>query len=107
MPNYDFAPHKELMLDFTTHREIPGNDIIVSVDNQLVYRTMTGYADREAGRKIDENTLYFLFSASKPITCASALRLVERGLLDLKAPLSEYMPEFAHLTVDDGVNPPH
>ena len=95
------------MLDFTTHREIPGNDIIVSVDNQLVYRTMTGYADREAGRKIDENTLYFLFSASKPITCASALRLVERGLLDLKAPLSEYMPEFAHLTVDDGVNPPH
>ncbi len=107
MPNYDFAPLKELMLDFTTHREIPGNDIIVSVDNQPVYRTMTGYADREAGRKIDENTLYFLFSASKPITCASALRLVERGLLDLKAPLSEYMPEFAHLTVDDGVNPPH
>ena len=105
--SYNFSPLEELMHDFTEHREIPGADIIVALDGKPVYRYFTGYADREAGRKIDENTLYFLFSASKPITCASALRLVERGLLDLKAPLSEYMPEFAHLTVDDGVNPPH
>ena len=105
--SYNFSPLEELMHDFTEHREIPGADIIVALDGKPVYRYFTGYADREAGRKIDENTLYFLFSASKPITCASALRLVERGLLDLKAPLSEYMPEFAHLTVEDGVNPPH
>ena len=104
---YNFAPLQELMHDFTEHREIPGVDIIVALDSQPIYRYYTGYADREAGRKIDENTQYFLFSATKPITCASALRLVEQGKLDLKAPLADYIPEFAHLTVDDGVNPPH
>ena len=104
---YNFSPLEELMQDFTEHREIPGADIIVALDGKPIYRYFTGYADREAGRRIDENTQYFLFSASKPITCASALRLVEQGKLDLKAPLADYMPEFAHLTVEDSVHPPH
>ena len=105
--SHNFTPIKELMHELTECRGIPGADIIVSVDNTPVYRYFTGYSDREAGRKIDENTRYFLFSASKPMTCASALRLVERGLLDLNAPLYEYLPEFAHVLVDDGKNPPH
>ena len=107
MTNYDFSPVKELMQDFTERREIPGVDITVSVGYTPVYRYMTGFADREACRRIDENTRFFLFSASKPITCASVLRLVERGLFYFKAPLAAYMPEFAHPIIEDGKSKPH
>ena len=103
----DFHLLEALMRDFTEKRDIPGVDLTVAVGYDIVYRFQTGYADRANRKPITDNTQYFLYSASKPITCAAVLRLVERGDIDLAAPLSDYLPEFANLTVDNGTDAPH
>jgi CubicO group peptidase (beta-lactamase class C family) len=53
-----------------------------------------GVADEETGRPWAEDTLQLVFSTTKGATALCALRLVERGELDLDAPVADYWPEF-------------
>jgi CubicO group peptidase (beta-lactamase class C family) len=54
-----------------------------------------GLADATRGRAWREDTLQLVFSATKGVTAICVHRLVERGLLDLDAPVARYWPEFA------------
>lgn len=78
---------------------IGGNDCAVYLDGKPVFRHFAGWQDRERGIRIDENTLYRMFSMTKPITCAAALQLFEQGRFLLSDPLSDYLPEFADMKV--------
>lgn len=55
-----------------------------------------GFADLAGGRYWEENSVQITFSATKGMTAACVLALVERGHLDLDAPVASYWPEFAH-----------
>lgn len=81
---------------------IPGFDLMVCRDGACVLRYMGGYSDRENQIPMQGNELYNLFSCSKPITVTAAMQLWEMGLFQLDDLLSDYMPEFAHMTVQDG-----
>ena len=85
--------------DFLVGWRIPGNDCIVTKDHETVYRYMTGWADREAGRAMRGDELYFFWSASKVITSSLGMRLLEEGKFTMNDPLAEYMPEFRDMTV--------
>lgn len=54
-----------------------------------------GIADPATGRPWEENTAVVVFSATKGVTSVCAGMLVERGTLDLDAPVAESWPEFA------------
>lgn len=54
-----------------------------------------GAADRETGRGWQPDTLQLVFSGTKGFAAACVLLLVERGRLDLDAPVARYWPEFA------------
>lgn len=45
------------------------------------------------------NKYFYLFSATKPVTCTGALRLIERGKLALEDTVGRYIPEFANVRV--------
>lgn len=47
----------------------------------------------------EKNTIYRIFSMSKPITTVAAMILFERGIIDLYDPLSEYLPSFKNMQV--------
>ena len=53
-----------------------------------------GVANADTGETWDRDTLQLVFSTTKGATALCALRLVERGELDLDAPVAEYWPEF-------------
>jgi CubicO group peptidase (beta-lactamase class C family) len=53
-----------------------------------------GYADREAGRPMTPDAIFLLASATKPIATAAILAEVERGLVDLDAPVARTLPSF-------------
>lgn len=78
---------------------VPGCQITVMQDHELLHRYSAGYADREVGTPLTENTMYFMYSCTKPITVAAGLRLVEEGLLKLDAPVSWYLPHFANVSL--------
>ena len=85
--------------DELTAGPVPGNDVFVTVDGEEVFRRQSGYSDLESGTKMNGDELYLAWSGSKLITTSLGMRLVEKGLLDLKAPVAEYLPEYADLTV--------
>ena len=81
---------------------LPGFDLVVYKDGECVLRYMNGYSDLENKVKMNGSERYNIYSCSKVITCTAALQLYERGLFSLEDKLSDYMPEFANMTVRCG-----
>lgn len=67
-----------------------------------VYRDAYGMADMERGVPVADDTVFRLYSMTKPITSIGLLQLVERGIVKLEDPVSGYIPAFADTEVYDG-----
>ena len=78
---------------------VPGFDLIVYKDGQQILRHMGGYSDKEKKLPMKGTEKVNIYSCSKPITVTAAMQLWEKGLFALEDKLSDYMPEFAHMTV--------
>ena len=91
--------------DSFLERGLPGYDLIVYKDGQCILRHMNGYSDLDKQVKVSGKERLNLYSCSKPITCTAALQLWEKGLFSLDDKLSDYLPEFAEMTVrtDNGI----
>ncbi|MGA2641972.1 MAG: serine hydrolase domain-containing protein [Spirochaetia bacterium] len=74
--------------------KIAGAAAMVVRDSEVAFREYVGFADAHARNPLRADTLYRLFSMSKPITCAAALGLWERGLYGLDDPVDSYIPAF-------------
>ncbi|MBV8733729.1 MAG: beta-lactamase family protein [Solirubrobacterales bacterium] len=71
---------------------------IALVDGQrVVWARGFGYADLAARKRVTADTLFHIGSVAKTLTAAAVMQLVERGLVDLDAPLSRYVPGFSLL----------
>ncbi len=83
-----------------------GFDCMIRQGGKEIYRYLHGFADRENGKPIREDTIYKMFSMTKPMTCVAALQLYEEGKFLMTDPVSKYLPEFANMmvrTTVDGV----
>ena len=86
-------------LDQMPLRGIPACELSVTKDGKVIYRRSVGFSDSAKTRPASEKDLYWIFSATKVITCIAAMRLVECGKISLDDPVSKYIPEFAELTI--------
>ena len=71
------------------HR-IPGLSVAVVRDGRVVLARGYGWADVEARRPATEHTPYSIASVTKPISGTLAMRLVEKGVLDLDRPMADF-----------------
>ena len=62
--------------------------------DEIVFEGADGFADRELERAADEHTVFRVGSISKLMTAIAIMQLVERGEIELDAPLRRYLPEF-------------
>jgi len=73
----------------------------------IVHDAEYGYADIENDEAIKDNTIFRIFSMSKPVTTVALMTLYEDGRFELDDRLSEYIPEFAETLVytatEDGI----
>ena len=65
------------------------------LDGELVLDAWCGWADPDAGIPWSKDTLAVMYSSTKGLASLCAQMLVDRGLLDVDAPVAEYWPEFA------------
>jgi CubicO group peptidase (beta-lactamase class C family) len=79
---------------FRSHNEI-GAAVAVLVDGEAVVDLWAGHADPARTRPWTRDTIVPLYSVTKGMTALCAHRLVERGLVDLDAPVARYWPAFA------------
>jgi len=78
---------------------IPGAIVRIQRHGRPAYMKSFGVRDVATGRPMTNDTIFRLYSMSKPITAVAAMMLVEEGRLSLDDPLSKYIPEFADMKV--------
>src|SRR3984957_17434426 len=79
--------------------KIPGAVILIQQHGRPVYFESFGLRDVESRRPMTADSIFRLYSMSKPIASVAAMMLVEDGKLRLDDPLSKYIPAFAEAKV--------
>jgi CubicO group peptidase (beta-lactamase class C family) len=79
--------------------KLPCAQLQITRRGELVHETVLGMADRERGKKAERDTLYRIYSMTKPITSVAFMMLVEEGLVALDDPVSRFIPEWKDLGV--------
>jgi CubicO group peptidase (beta-lactamase class C family)/imidazolonepropionase-like amidohydrolase len=72
----------------------PGMAVAVAVDGEVVWAEGRGLADVERGVPVDARSVFPIYSVSKGLTGLALARLLERGEIDLDAPVQRYLPAF-------------
>ncbi len=72
-----------------------GASVAITIEGEMVVDVWGGWSDEQRTRPWAEDTITNLWSTTKTMTALSALVLVERGELNLDAPVGDYWPEFA------------
>lgn len=86
-------------------RRLPGFLVVVTRGGKVAYVAHHGYRDLEAGAPVETDTLFRIYSMTKPVTSVAAMICYERGLIALDDPLSKFIPEFAETRVFSGGSP--
>jgi CubicO group peptidase (beta-lactamase class C family) len=79
--------------------KLPGCLTAVMRRGALVYFECRGMADPETSRAVAPDTVFRIYSMSKPIVTAAAMTLFEEGCFQLDDPVSRILPEFADTPV--------
>jgi len=78
---------------------IPGAVALFAREGKVVTRSVVGWRDVAASKPMTEETIFRLYSMSKPITSIAILMLAEDGSLSLDDPVDAFLPELADLRV--------
>ena len=81
---------------------LPGWLVRIARDGELAHEAMGGHRDVEAEAPVEADTLWRIYSMTKPITSVAAMGLYEEGLFELKDPIARFLPEFAEPRVYAG-----
>ena len=76
--------------------------VTVSRGGKLAHVSCYGERDRESGLPVEPDTLWRIYSMTKPITSVAAMMLYEEGALELTDPVSTFIPSFADMRVYAG-----
>lgn len=94
--NYDYL--KEYLTWFINKEMKRSKTVGLSValvdDQQVVWSSGFGYADKNGGVPANSDTLYRVGSVSKLFTATAAVQLAEQGRMELDRPLVTYLPDF-------------
>ncbi|BCW90168.1 D-aminopeptidase [Alphaproteobacteria bacterium SO-S41] len=89
------------------HHKVPGMSVAIIDGGRVVETAGFGLADASTGEKVTPETLFQACSMSKPMAALAVMRAVERGELDLDAPVNRYLKSWQLPSTDsfsaDGV----
>jgi CubicO group peptidase (beta-lactamase class C family) len=102
-----FAPGRLRRLDDHFSRYVDdgllkGWLLTVSRHGKLAYTARYGQRDAEAGLPVEPDTLWRIYSMTKPVTSVAAMMLYEEGAFELTDPVSRFIPGFKDMRVFTG-----
>ena len=86
--------------DLITFEKTGSNVAMVFKDGEIVYNEIVN-SGKEGDKEINEETIFPIWSMSKPITIVAMMTLYEKGLIDFDDNVSKYIPEFSELQCKD------
>ncbi|MBA2637331.1 MAG: beta-lactamase family protein, partial [Solirubrobacterales bacterium] len=102
-----FDPERLARIDSHLERyvadgRLPGWLVAVSRRGQVAHLSTSGLRDIEAERAVEIDTVWRIYSMTKPVTTVAAMMLWEEGAFELKDPVSRFIPALAGARVFTG-----
>ena len=103
-PGAHFNPAKldrvgDYLRDQVASGKIPGAILLIQQRGKPVYHEFLGVRDVATKQPMTDDTIFRLFSMTKPITSVVAMMLIDEGKFSLDDPVSKYIPSFANVKV--------
>jgi CubicO group peptidase (beta-lactamase class C family) len=93
------ASARAVMVDAVRRGFAPGAILLVNQNGRPIINQVIGLADRERKSAMRPDSVFRLYSMTKPLTTAAAMQLVEQGRLKLDDPVAKYIPAFTKTQV--------
>ena len=84
---------------YVDNGSLPNISILIKKDNKEIYRHSHGYADIKNEINVSKNSVFRIYSMTKPVTGVAIMQLVESGQLRLNDKVSRYIPAFKNTKV--------
>jgi CubicO group peptidase (beta-lactamase class C family) len=79
--------------------KMAGTLVLVARAGEIGHLSAYGLADRERNKPMARDTIFRIYSMSKPITSIALMQLYERGLFQVDDPVEKYIPEWSNQRV--------
>ena len=81
--------------------KLPGCQVTVARGQAVGYFRSFGTMDRERQKPVEEDTIWRIYSMTKPITSIALMQLYEQGAFQLSDPVHRFIPEWRELSVEE------
>jgi CubicO group peptidase (beta-lactamase class C family) len=88
-----------VMQGYIDQGKLAGTLTLVARNGKIAYLNAQGMQDKEAGKPMSEDTIFRIYSMSKPVTAVAAMTLWEQGKFHMLDPITKYLPELANMKV--------
>ena len=89
----------ELFSDYVDSGKLPGTVALIARHGRIAYSSSLGVKDVASGSPMTDDTIFRIYSMTKPITTVAAMTLYEEGKFLLDDPVAKYIPELEGLQV--------
>lgn len=90
---------KPAMQSYVDRSGFAGISTMLARRGQVVHFEQVGFQDRESGTPLGPDTIFRIYSMTKPVICAALMILHEEGRFQLADPIAKYMPAFGNARV--------
>lgn len=100
-----FSPERLTRIDryldekYVKPGKLAGTLTMIARHGDIAHLGITGHADKERGLAMAADTIFRIYSMSKPITSVALMMLVEEGKIALEDPVHRYIPEWRNLAM--------
>lgn len=99
MSSRRLARIRPAMQAYVDHKKIAGLSTMIARKGQVVHCEQVGQMDTESLTPMSHDTIFRIYSMTKPIICVAFMTLYEQGRCHLFDPVSKFLPAFQHLKV--------
>lgn len=90
---------EELLSTYVETGKLPGAVAAIVTDNGVIHSTVQGYQDKDTKVPMAWNSIFRIYSMTKPITSIATMMMWEEGAFDLDDPVSKYLPSYSDTRV--------
>ena len=90
---------RPMLQGYVDKENLPGFLTVVARHGKIVHFETVGMRDIENKKPIEPDTIFRIYSMSKPITSVAVMMLYEEGHFQLDTPVSKFIPEFENMKV--------
>ena len=90
---------RPIMQGYVDQKKIAGLGTMIARKGKVVHFEQVGQLDKESNKSMSDDTIFRIYSMTKPIICVALMTLYEQGKFHLTDPVAKFIPAFDYLKV--------